>query len=106
MSVNDLLGASELLPMMAILPFMLYQLAGFGTLHFVVSKPMNWGINVAMLVLIVASYVANREGAYFTERVLTGLLILGMDATVLYDVLKLKQMQTEFTGRSPSKDEK
>ncbi len=36
------LGASELIPSLAIIPFMLYQLAGFGTLHFVVSKPVNW----------------------------------------------------------------
>jgi hypothetical protein len=27
--------------MVAILPFMLYQLAGFGTLHFVMPKPVN-----------------------------------------------------------------
>src|SRR6185369_9925656 len=60
------LSASELLPMMAILPFMLYQLAGFGTLHFVVSKAVNWIINLAILVLIVASYIAYREGAYVT----------------------------------------
>ena len=38
------LRASELLPMVAILPFMLYQLAGFGTLHFVVPRPVNWAI--------------------------------------------------------------
>ena len=37
------LGLSELLPMVAILPFMLYQLAGFGTLHFVVPKPVELG---------------------------------------------------------------
>ncbi len=45
------LGLSELLPMVAILPFMLYQLAGFGTLHFVVPKPVNWAINIGMLVV-------------------------------------------------------
>ena len=41
-AVDVTLGASELLPAVAILPFMLYQLSGFGTLHFVVSKPVNW----------------------------------------------------------------
>src|SRR5271170_2317225 len=40
------LGSSELLPMVAILPFMLYQLAGYGTLHFVVPKIVNWMLNV------------------------------------------------------------
>src|SRR5271169_396288 len=43
--VTITLGASELLPAVAIVPFLLYQLAGFGTLHFVVSKPVNWVIN-------------------------------------------------------------
>jgi hypothetical protein len=105
-AVNVSLGASEMLPMMAILPFMLYQLAGYGTLHFVVSKAVNWVINVAMLVLIVAGYVANREGAYIVERVLTGLLVLGMGATVIYGILKLRQMQADYTRRLPTKEEK
>jgi len=105
-AVDVSLGASEMLPMMAILPFMLYQLAGYGTLHFVVSKPVNWVINIAMLVLIVAGYVANREGAYIVERVLTGLLILGMGATVIYGILKLRQMQADYTRRFPTKEEK
>jgi hypothetical protein len=105
-ATNVSLGASELLPMMAILPFMLYQLAGFGTLHFVVSKAVNWLINLAILGLIIAAYVAYREGAYVTERVLTGLLILGLGLTILYGILKLKQMQTEYTLRAPHKDEK
>jgi hypothetical protein len=103
-AVNVSLGASELLPMMAILPFMLYQLAGFGTLHFVVSRPVNWAINLAILGLIIASYVAYREGAYDTERVLTGLLVLGLGATVFFGILKLKQMQTDYTTRSPPKE--
>jgi len=105
-AVNVSLGASELLPMMAILPFMLYQLAGFGTLHFVVSRPVNWVINFAILGLIIASYVAYREGSYDTERVLTGLLVLGLGATVFFGILKLKQMQTDYTLRSPPKEEK
>src|SRR5271169_437495 len=41
-AVDISLGASELLPAMAILPFMVYQLAGFGTLHFLVSSQVNW----------------------------------------------------------------
>src|SRR5882762_2195951 len=77
-SVDVTLGASELLPMVAILPFMLYQLAGFGTLHFVVPRPMNWLINIAIFSLIVTSYIANREGAYGLERRLVALLVVAM----------------------------
>jgi hypothetical protein len=56
--------------------------------------------------LIIASYVAYREAAYDTERVLTGLLVLGLGATVAFGILKLKQMQTDYTQRSPPKEEK
>jgi hypothetical protein len=105
-AVNVPLGASELLPAMAILPFMLYQLAGFGTLHFVVSRPMNWIINIAILGLIAAGYVADRLGAYVVERILTGLLVLGLGATVFYGVLKLRRMQMDYTLRCPPEDEK
>ena len=105
-AVNVSLGASELLPMMAILPFMVYQLAGFGTLHFVVSRPVNWVINIAIVGLIVAGYVANREGAYVIERMLTGLLVVGVGATVLYGIFKLREMQMDYDLRSPPKGEK
>ena len=97
------LGASELLPMVAILPFMLYQLAGFGTLHYVVSRSANWLINIVILALIVASYVANREAAYHVERILTGALVIAMGVTVVYGILRLKQMQAAFDANVPPK---
>jgi hypothetical protein len=102
-AVDISLGASELLPMVAILPFMLYQLAGFGTLHFVVSKSVNWLINIAIFALIVASYVANREAAYHVERMLTGALVVAMGITVVYGILKLKQMQAAYDANVPPK---
>lgn len=103
-AVNVSLGASEILPAMAILPFMLYQLAGFGTLHYVVSRSVNWAINLAMLALIVAAYVANREAAYVAERMFTGILVLGLGATVLVAVLRLRQMQMDYDLRCPHKE--
>jgi hypothetical protein len=105
-AVSVPLGASEMLPMMAILPFMVYQLAGFGTLHFVVPKPVNWALNIAVLGLIVAGYVANRQANYTLERMLCGALVLLMGATVLYGIMKLRQMQADYTLRCPPKDEK
>ena len=73
----------------AILPFMLYQLAGFGTMHYIVPKAVNWVINIAILCLIMASYVANREGAYGLERRIAGLLVVMMALVVFYGVLRL-----------------
>jgi hypothetical protein len=105
-SVDVVLGASELLPMVAILPFMLYQLAGFGTLHFIVTKPMNWAINIGILGLIIASYVAYREGAYGFEKRFDGALVVGMVITVFYGVLKLRQMQAAYDVQCPVKASK
>jgi hypothetical protein len=105
-AVDVTLGASELLPGMAILPFMLYQLAGFGTLHFIVRKPVNWVINIVILGLIMAGYAANRQGDYGVERRLDGLLVAIMTVTVLYGVLKLRKMQVDYDSRHPEKEPK
>ena len=105
-AVDVVLGASELLPAVAILPFMLYQLAGFGTMHFVLRKPVNWVINILVLCLIMASYVAYREGAYSVEKRLAGLLVVIMALTVAYGVLKLRQMQAAYDAHCPPKPPK
>ncbi len=104
--VDVTLGASELLPAVAILPFMLYQLAGFGTMHFAVPKALNWVINIAILCLIVASYVEYREGDYGMEKKFAALLVGMMAMTVLFGVLKLKQLQTTYDAHCPPKDPK
>ncbi len=105
-AVDVSLGASELLPAVAILPFMLYQLAGFGTLHFVVSRPVNWAINIVLFVLILAGYVANRLGNYGIERAFASLLVLCAGATVFYGVLQLRRMQADYELRCPPKPDK
>ena len=102
-SVDVALGITELLPAVAIVPFMLYQLAGFGTLHFIVPKPVNWVINVGILVLIVASTIANRQGAYGVEKTCVALLVVAMAIVVLYGVLKLRQMQSTYDAHCPPK---
>ena len=102
-AVDIALGASELLPMVAILPFMLYQLAGFGTLDFIVSKPVNWIINIVIFCLIVSSYIFYREGDYPMERRLAGLLVILMVILVIYGVLKLKRMQATYDAHCPQK---
>lgn len=100
-AVDVALGPSELLPAVAILPFMLYQLAGFGTLHYVVSKTANWVINGGILLLIIGSYIANRMGNFVEERMIVGTLVLAMAITVFYGVMKLRSMQADFDARAP-----
>lgn len=100
------LGASQMLPAVAIVPFMLYQLAGFGTLSFVVSRPVNWFINLGILGLVLAAYVANRQGAFAAEQAFVGTLVVGMAAAVIHGVLELRRMQAEYTRRCPPKEPK
>jgi hypothetical protein len=102
-STDVALGASELIPAAAILPFMLYQLAGFGTLHFVLPKPLNWGVNLGILALIVAAFAANRAGNFPVEKALVGVLILAMIALVFYGVLSLRRMQQRYDDFHPDK---
>jgi hypothetical protein len=105
-AVDISLGASELLPMVAILPFMVYQLAGFGTLNYIVSRNVNWIINFVILGLIVAAYVANRQAAYHVERALSGVLVIAMGLTMAYGVLKLKRLQAAYDANVPPKPPK
>ncbi len=97
------LGVTELLPAVAILPFMLYQLAGFGTLHYVVPRIVNWVINLGILGLILGSTAANRMGAFAVEKALVSGLVIGMALVVFYGVIKLRQMQIEFDANAPQK---
>ena len=103
-AVDITLGASELLPMVAILPFMLYQLAGFGTMSFVVSKRMNWAINLGILCMITSSYIAYRENEYGVEKRFVAILVVAMAITVVYGVLKLRHMQMIYDAKYPPKD--
>jgi hypothetical protein len=105
-TVDVALGASEMLPMVAILPFMIYQLAGLGTIQFIVPKPVNWAINIGILCLIVASYVAYREGDYGLEKRFASALVVAMALTVWYGVLKLRRLQAAYDARCPQKDPK
>ncbi len=97
------LATAQLLPMVAILPFMLYQLAGFGTLSFVVPKVANWILNAVIFGLIVASYVASRRDDYHLESMLARTLVILMVLTVFYGVLKLKRMQAAYDANVPPK---
>ena len=105
-TVDITLGASELLPMVAILPFMLYQLAGFGTMQFIVPKWLNWIINLAILCLIVASYLEYREADYRMEKRFAAVLVAIMALTVLFGVLRLRRMQAIYDADCPPKDPK
>jgi hypothetical protein len=99
-------GASELLPLVAVIPFVVYQLGGFGTLGYVVTRTVNWLLNLAILALIVASYVANRTGDFPMERKLVGVLVLLMAATTVYGVIKLRTLQTAYDANVPPEEKK
>lgn len=98
------LGASEILPALAVVAFLLYQLCGFGTLTYILSRPLNWIVNLAIAALIVAAYGANWLGAYTAERSFGSVLMVGMVALVWYGIVRLKAMQTDYDARLPPKD--
>jgi hypothetical protein len=100
------LGHTEFIPAVAIIPVMVYQLAGFGTLNHVVPKAVNWILNLAILALIVTGYVANREGNFSVELTTGVILVVLMAATVVYGVLKLRRMQTLYDLHRPPKETK
>ena len=100
------LGLSELLPAVAILPFMIYQLSGFGTLHYVVSRQVNWAINLAILGLIVSATTANRMTEFGVEKALVSILALFMALVAGYGVMKLRKMQAIVDNNSPGKEPK
>lgn len=105
-AVDLTLGVSEMLPAVAILPFMLYQLAGYGTLHFVVPKAANWAINFAALALIIGSYASNRMNNFDAEKSFVAVLVGLMAVVTFYGILKLKRMQEDYDARCPAKKEK
>ena len=55
---------------------MLYQLAGFGTLHFMVPKFVNWIINIGVLCLIFAGYLPTAWATIHGKEVAALLVIL------------------------------
>jgi hypothetical protein len=104
--IDIALGASELLPAVAILPFMIYELAGFGTLGYVVNKVVNWAINIAIVFLIVAIYTSYRTSHYDYEKHLAAFLVIIMATTVFYGVMKLRSMQADYDKRCPPAKDK
>ena len=100
------LGASELIPFAAILPFMIYQLSGFGVLSYLVSKTTNWLFNLTMLATILAAYVANRTAHFHAEEMFPGFLVIFMSITVFFGIRKLTSMQEEFSANAPAKEPK
>lgn len=105
-AVDLSLGASEIIPAVAILPFMLYQLSGFGTLGYIVSRTTNWVLNMVIFATIIAGYVANRTANFAAEKALDGFLVALMTFVVFYGVLKLKRLQAIHEAHAPAKPPK
>lgn len=102
-AMDAALGPSELLPAVAVLPFMIYQLAGFGTLHYVLPRAANVAVNLAILALIVGATIGSRLGDFMVQRVCGSALVLLMGGCVWYGIVKLKRMQADYDLRAPVK---
>ena len=69
----------------------------------VLPKAANVAANAGILVLIVGSYIANRQGNFPLEKGLVGVLILGMMALVFYGVMSLRSNQLRYDSLHPEK---
>lgn len=105
-AVDLSLGVSEIIPAFAILPFMLYQLSGFGTLQYVISKTSNWILHIVIFATIIAAYIANRTSHFSAEEAFTGFLVILVTVTVFHGVLKLKRLQAIYEAHAPAKPPK
>lgn len=97
------LGYTDLIPAAAIVPWIVYQLAGFGTLSYVVPKVVNWIITWVIVALIVAGRRANVTNSFELEKTVGSLLVVVCVATVVYGIFKLKAMQAQYDANKPPK---
>jgi hypothetical protein len=97
------LGYTELIPAAAIIPFIVYQLAGFGTLSYLVPKAVNWVYMIAIAALITIGYRANITNNFDLEKAVGSILVILNIVAVVYGIFKLKAMQAEYDANKPPK---
>ncbi|MBP6777632.1 MAG: hypothetical protein KA151_10310, partial [Piscinibacter sp.] len=97
------LGYTDLIPAAAIIPFAVYQLAGFGTLSYVVPKVANWIITLAIIALIAIGRRANVTNDFDLEKMVGSMLVILCALTVVYGIFKLKAMQAAYDANKPPK---
>lgn len=102
-SVEVALGYTELIPAAAIIPFIVYQLAGFGTLSYLVPKVVNWIYMIAIAALITIGYRANITNNFELEKGVGSALVILNIVAVVYGIFKLKAMQAEYDANKPPK---
>ncbi|HRI17525.1 MAG TPA: hypothetical protein PL196_03290 [Burkholderiaceae bacterium] len=97
------LGYTELIPAAAIIPFIVYQLAGFGTLSYLIPKVVNWLYMIAIAALIVVGYRANITNSFDVEKAAGSILVILNLIAVVYGIFRLKAMQAEYDANRPPK---
>lgn len=102
-AVEVALGYTELIPAAAIIPFIVYQLAGFGTLSYLVPKAVNWVYMIAIAALIMIGYRANITNSFDLEKAVGSILVILNIVAVVYGIFKLKAMQAEYDANKPPK---
>lgn len=100
------LGYTDLIPAAAIVPWIVYQLAGFGTLSYLVPKVVNWIVTWTIVALIVAGRRANVTNSFELEKAAGSALVFVCLATVVYGILRLKAMQAQYDANKPPKHAK
>ncbi len=95
-SQPNLLGASELIPAAALIPFVLYLLAGFSTIRYLVSTPVLYALSALIVFTVLGGYIANRNGWFEAELIIGGVAVAILSIFTVVAVMKLKGMQEEL----------
>ncbi len=89
-------GLSELIPASAIVPWAVFELAGYSTLGYVLKRPIHVLFVVLVAAGTVGGYVSNRNGWYTTELIVDGVIVGVLAVISVVCILALKGRQARL----------
>lgn len=92
----NFLGASELIPAAALIPFMVYLLAGFSTIWYLIPRSAMYTLCVFIVGTVLGGYVANRNGWFEAELIIGCVAVVILSLFTVVAVMKIKAMQEEL----------
>jgi hypothetical protein len=94
-------GASELIPAFAMIPWTVYELAGYATLWYLVEKSLHVAFVVFVFLGVVGGYIANRNGWYPAELSIDGAVVLALAIMTVVAILEVKDRQERVMALTP-----
>lgn len=98
---NTFYGASELIPAAAIIPWAVFELAGYSTLAYLLEKSAHIAFVIFVGLGVIGGYLANRNGWYAAELSIDGGVVLVLSIMSVYGILALKERQERYDRLVP-----